>query len=396
MNNYAIISEFNPFHKGHKYLIDKCRQNDATHITAIMSGNYVQRGDIAVIPKHIRTAMALKNGVDLVIELPLPYAVANAQVFARGGVFIAHAMGCVNHLAFGSECGNVDLLKKACNISTSPVFEELFKAEISKGVSYPVALTNTVKNMGSDLHKIISSPNNVLGIEYIKALNELNSDIQPVTFKREGDAHNSTEITSEFASASNIRKLILNNSDFNRYIPENCREIFDTAITSGSITQLNNNMRGLILKLRQMTVDEISDIADINEGLENRLYNAVCTSIDIDEIIEKVKTKRYTHARIRRLIISCLLGITKNYTTKPPEYIRVLGFNKKGTEILNATKRYSSLPVVTKLTNLPQDITSSAKKMIDLEIKSTDIYNTFSEKIKPCGEEYRNGIVIIK
>lgn len=397
MNNYAIISEFNPFHKGHKYLIDKCRQNGATHITAIMSGNYVQRGDVSILPKHIRAKMALKNGVDLVIELPLPYAVANAQVFARGGVFLANGMRCVNSLAFGSECGDANLLKNVCNITSTPVFEELFKAEISKGVSYPVALTNAIKNTGNaNLHKIISSPNNVLGIEYIKALNEFNSDIQPITFKREGDAHNSTEITSEFASASNIRKLILNNTDFDKYIPKNCIEIFNTAIENGEITQLDNNMRGLILELRQLTVNEISKTTDINEGLENRLYNAVRTSVDINEIIEKIKTKRYTHARIRRLIISCLLGITKDYTANLPEYIRILGFNKSGTEILNAMKRNSSLPIVTKLTNLPQSITTSAQKMIDLEIKSTDIYNTFSKKIKPCGEEYRNGIVIVK
>ena len=188
MNNYAIISEFNPFHKGHKFLVDSCRENGATHITAIMSGNFVQRGDISIISKRLRTEMALKNGVDLVVELPLPYAVANAQVFARGGVSIASGMGCVDKLAFASECGNVDLLKQIAEITVSEKFNEIFKDEISKGISYPNALTKAIESTCVDLKDIISSPNNVLGIEYIKALNEINSDIKPFTIKRKGDS----------------------------------------------------------------------------------------------------------------------------------------------------------------------------------------------------------------
>lgn len=396
MNNYAIISEFNPFHKGHKFLVDSCRKNGATYITAIMSGNFVQRGDVAIISKKLRTEMALKNGVDLVVELPLPYAVANAQVFARGGVSIANGMGCVNKLAFASECGDVNLLKRTADISISEKFNEIFKNEISKGISYPTALSKTIENTCSELGNIISSPNNVLGIEYIKALNEINSDIEPFTIKRKGDSHNSTKISSELASASNIRKLLVTNSDTSKFIPENCKEILNRAIENGELATLEENMRGVMLKLRSMSISDISEIADVSEGLENRLYNSIKNSSSIDEIIENTKSKRYTYARIRRLITSCLLDITRDLAKEKPSYIRVLGFNKNGAEILSSMKRSATVPIVTKLTSLPENISDKAKKALELEARATDVYYTFTKRIKPCGMEYRNGIVVLK
>lgn len=396
MNNYAIISEFNPFHKGHKFLIDSCVENGASHITAIMSGNYVQRGDIAILSKKSRTEMALKNGADLVIELPLPYAVANAQVFARGGVGIADKMGCVSNLAFASECGNTEVLIKTADLTTSEKFNKLFKAEIAKGISYPNALNKTVESTDIEVSNIISSPNNVLGIEYIKALKEINSNIKPFTIKRKGDNHNSMEISSEFASASNIRKLLSKHSDVSDYIPENCNEILQKAIKNGELAQLEKNMRGIMLKLRSMSISDIAEIADVSEGLENRLYNAIRNSNDIGKIIENTKSKRYTYARIRRLIISCLLDITSDFSKEAPQYIRVLGFRKKGAEILNTMKSTASLPVVTKLTKLPENISDQAKKALALEARATDIYYTFTKNTKPCGMEYKNGIVIVK
>ncbi|MEE0265687.1 MAG: nucleotidyltransferase [Acutalibacteraceae bacterium] len=396
MNNYAIISEFNPFHKGHKFLIDSCKANGTTHITAIMSGNFVQRGDVAVISKKHRTEMALRNGVDLVIELPLPYAVSNAQTFARGGISVADSMGCVNCLAFASECGNIEALEKIAKVTASSEFEDFFKNEISKGVSYPTALSNAVGNIEVDLRDIISSPNNVLGIEYIKALKEINSDITPFTIIRKGDSHNSTEIFSEFASASNIRRLLAAKEDVTNYIPENCVDILAGAIKNGELATLKNNSAGVILKLRDISDTDISKIADVSEGLENRLYNAIRTGCSIEEIIEKTKSRRYTYARIRRLIISCLLGITKDYTSQKPDYIRVLGFTKKGAEILNTMKKTSCVPIVTKLTNLPEDISQHAKKLLELEVRSTDLYYTFTENLKVCGIEYKDGLVIIK
>ena len=190
--------------------------------------------------------------------------------------------------------------------------------------------------------------------------------------------------------------MLTENKNVDRYIPESCCEILEKAITNGELATLEENMRGVMLKLRNMSISDISSIADVSEGLENRLFNAIQKSCSIDEIIENTKSKRYTYARIRRLIISCLLGITSDYTKNTPSYIRVLGFNKKGAKILGCMKNSATLPVVTKLTNLPENISDNARKALELETKSTDIYNTFTKAIKPCGMEYKNGVVVLK
>ena len=402
MKNYAIISEFNPFHKGHQYLTEQCRQSGATHITAIMSGNYVQRGDVAILPKHIRTKMALECGVDLVLELPLPYAVSNAQVFARGGVQTAYLSGCVDKLAFGSECGNIKSLEDISRLTTDESFQLAFKKEIAKGVSYPTALTNTASILGNNnLAEIISSPNNVLGIEYVKAINEIKdktSDckITPVTFQRIGDSHNSQAISSTFASASNIRKLIKNGEAFIEYLPNKSYDLLQQAIINNEIACLENNHRGIISILRKMSIDDFKSIADISEGLEHRIYNAVQKATSVEDILEMTCSKRYTYARIRRLLISSILGITYNYPTTPPQYIRILGFNNKGAEILKVMKKTAKVPIITKITNLPQELSEHGKKMLEIEIKSSDIYYTFTNKVQPCGIEYKSGVVVIK
>ena len=396
MKSYGIISEFNPFHNGHQLLVNKCREAGAAYITAVMSGNFVQRGDIAIVSKHIRTKMALQCGVDLVIELPLPYANANARVFARGGVHLVNQTGCIDTLAFGSECGDIAKLKKAASILTSAEFNSRLKLEMAKGISYPAALSRATEALDNTLLETVSTPNNVLAIEYIKAAAEQKADIDFYTVKRQGDSHNSTQITSSLASASNIRQLISNNSEIVKYIPEIACKTLKDAIVLGETAELKNNEKAILTKLRSMSPQQLAQLADITEGLENRLYSAIQTSKSVDEVINSVKTKRYTHSRIRRLIISALLDIDKSYTESLPQYIRVLGFNENGVQLLSKIKKSSRLPIVTKLTNSISSLTSSAQRMLMLEIKSTDIYNTFTEKIKPCGTEYTDGLVIMK
>ena len=395
MKNYAIISEFNPFHNGHAYLVKSCREHGATHITAVMSGNFVQRGEPAIFPKHIRTLTALKNGVDLVIELHLPFAVSNAQQFAENGTAVVNAMNCVDCLAFGSECGDISLLNELSRLIISDNFQTKLREQITTGISYPSALTNTMKIMNPSLSPLMSEPNNILGIEYIKALIHTGSQIKPVTFRRIGDAYNDTYASSEFASAASIRKLIYENKSFTKYIPENCTDIFLSEIQKGNTAFLSDNERGFILKLRQMSSDDIADIADVNEGLENRIKTAVMNSASLEEIIERTKSKRYTYARIKRILLACLLDIKKDYMNKYAPYIRVLGFNSRGAEILSCVKQKKLAPLVTKISRT-ENLSSSEKAFLDLELSSGDIYYTFTRNIKPCGEEYRNGIVVLK
>lgn len=399
MENYAIISEFNPFHKGHKYIINKCRENGASHITVIMSGNFVQRGDVAVFSKYVRTKSALLCGADLVLELPLPYAMSNAQTFARGGVGIANAVGCVSRLAFGSEYGNTEALENIARILTDEQFSGIFKKEISMGISYPKALSNSMSKYCVDTSsintEIISSPNNVLGIEYIKALKEISSNIEPFAIKRNGDEHNSRSITSEFASATNVRELIYRSKSFADYVPKNCIDLYNSEILSGNIARIENNIRGLLFKIRSMSAGDISKIADVSEGLENRIIKASYTAKSFIELADNIKSKRYTHARIRRILLSCLLDIKKEYTMQNVPYIRILGFNSRGKEVLSIMKKSAKLPIITKLSKLPKELNIDGQKLLELEIKSTDIYNLFTDEIKPCKEEYTQGICIL-
>ncbi len=394
MKNYAIISEFNPFHNGHAYLVKSCREHGATHITAVMSGNFVQRGEPAIFPKHIRTLTALKNGVDLVIELHLPFAVSNAQQFAENGTSVADAMNCVDCIAFGSECGDISSLNELSSL-ISENFQKKLKKQISTGISYPSALTNTMKIINPSLVPLMSEPNNILGIEYIKAVYKLGSPIKPVTFKRIGDSYNDTSASSEFASAASIRRLIYENKSFKKYVPENSVDILLSEIEKGNIASLSENERGFILKLRQMSTNDIAAIADVNEGLENRIKTAVMNSTSLEKIIERTKSKRYTYARIRRILLACLLNIKKSYLTEKAPYIRVLGFNSRGAEILSCVKQKSVVPLITKIRKA-ESLSPAEKAFLALEINAGDIYYTFTKNIKPCGEEYRNGIVIIK
>ncbi len=395
MKNYAIISEFNPFHNGHAYLVKSCREHGATHITAVMSGNFVQRGEPAIFPKHIRTLTALKNGVDLVIELHLPFAVSNAQQFAENGTSVADAMNCVDCIAFGSECGDITSLNELSSLIISENFQKKLKEQISTGISYPSALTNTMKIINPSLVPLMSEPNNILGIEYIKAVYKLGSPIKPVTFKRIGDSYNDTSASSEFASAASIRRLIYENKSFKKYVPENSVDILLSEIEKGNIASLSENERGFILKLRQMSANDIAAIADVNEGLENRIKTAVMNSTSLEKIIERTKSKRYTYARIRRILLACLLNIKKSYLTEKAPYIRVLGFNSRGAEILSCVKQKSVVPLITKIRKA-ESLSPAEKAFLALEINAGDIYYTFTKNIKPCGEEYRNGIVIIK
>ncbi len=395
MKNYAIISEFNPFHNGHAYLVKSCREHGATHITAVMSGNFVQRGEPAIFPKHIRTLTALKNGVDLVIELHLPFAVSNAQQFAENGTSVADAMNCVDCIAFGSECGDITSLNELSSLIISENFQKKLKEQISTGISYPSALTNTMKIINPSLVPLMSEPNNILGIEYIKAVYKLGSPIKPVTFKRIGDSYNDTSASSEFASAASIRRLIYENKSFKKYVPENSVDILLSEIEKGNIASLSENERGFILKLRQMSANDIAAIADVNEGLENRIKTAVMNSTSLEKIIERTKSKRYTYARIRRILLACLLNIKKSYLTEKAPYIRVLGFNSRGAEILSCVKQKSVVPLITKIRKA-ESLSPAEKAFLALEINAGDIYYTFTKNIKPCGEEYRNGIVTIK
>ena len=277
--NTGIICEFNPFHSGHKYLIDSIKSDGA--VICVMSGNFVQRGEFAIYDKFKRCGKALENGADIVIELPCVYSLMSAEGFANAGVTLLEKAGIVDEIN--------KLKETAKKIDES---HELIKAEMKKGLSYPVARKNVI---GDDL---LDTPNNILAIEYLR-----HTSLPAKAVRRIGKGHDTND---ELYSASAIRKKL--NQD--------------------EICTIKNCEKAILARLRAMSSEDFAQIEDVNEGLENRIYNAVRQSTSVEDIYKLIKTKRYTLSRIRRIILKAYLGITKEYSFDVP-YIRILGFNSR-------------------------------------------------------------------
>lgn len=395
MKLYAVICEYNPFHNGHKYLIDTARQMGATHVAAIMGGHFLQRGDVAIADKWTRTSCALGAGADIVIELPAVFATASAERFAYGGVAAAQGMGCVDHLIFGSEEGNIQPLGALAEILNSTEFMDMLKEELAKGISYPKAVHQTIeKRYDSRLAHVLESPNNTLAIEYMKALKKQSSAIVPLTVKREGAEHDSRQTSGNIASASYIRQLMLSGDRaYKAYLDEKSVKIMEETIKKKQIGKRSYGERVLLSKLRQMTAHDFKQLPDVSEGLENRIYTAVRQETGIDEIINKIKTKRYTRARIRRILMFALLGITKEMQAEELCYLRVLGFTEEGADVLKQIDKTATLPVITKLAEGMEQLTEKQKSMLMLDIKASNVYGLFTQEVLPCSKDFTNGMV---
>ncbi len=389
----AVVAEYNPFHLGHEYMISSVKNLGFDGVVAVMSGNFVQRGDCAVCDKRARAEMALKNGVDLVVELPVPFATASAERFAYGAAEIIKGMGCVDAIAFGSENGNADLIKKAAEIISSDLSESI-KPYLNAGMTFAAARQKAVESIDSNVSRLLESPNDTLAIEYVAHLSD--SEIKPIAIKRIGAAHDG-ETKDGFASASEIRKMIVSGdrNEFKAYMPESAAEILDGQIGIGlAPADLKNAENSVLSALRQMTADDIAKLPDISEGLENRIASAVRNNISIDGITDEIKTKRYTHARIRRTLLSAYLGITKNDVFGKVPYIRVIGFNEKGKEILSIMKKQAALPIVSRVKEI-NALDKQAKDMFSLESRTTDLYWLMTPTKMPCGKDMTDSVIMI-
>lgn len=387
MNVCGIICEYNPFHNGHKYHIEQTREKfGATHIVGVMSGNFTQRGDVAVIDKYKRAETALKNGVDLVIELPVVYALGSAEQFAQGAVYLLNALSCVDILSFGSECGNIKQLREAAGAVLYAQESEEFASYMKEGLSYPAALQKAIeKYYTDDVIDTLACPNNTLAVEYIKAIDNIASPIKPVTVQRHIAAHDSEIINpqSNVLSASQLRKMIEAGEDISRYAPE-C-DLSETA----SISYIET---AILSKLRAMNKSALEKTPNVLLGLENRIYRAARVAGSLNELYFLVKTKRYTLARIRRIILSAFLGITKNDLQFSNSYVRILGMNGKGKEILAAAK--CNIPVNTSLSQL-EKTGDKAKKQARLEARCDDQYALAFDKKRPCGLDFTAKPIIL-
>ena len=354
----GIIAEYNPFHNGHKYQIQEAKKFSDS-VVVIMSGSFVQRGSIAITDKWTRAKIAAENGADLVLELPVIYSLNTAQRFAKGAVDILDKTNLINYLCFGSESGNVEELTTAAEllINEPAYVSEKIKKFIAEGISYPSARQKAFEGLIDE--EILSSPNNILALEYIKALIEIGSSIEPVTVKRYGTDYHDAFSKNGIASASAIRNMIQNQENINDLTPDDSFEIYDE-------NKLNT---ALIAHLRMMSEYELSCINDVNEGLENRIKKALTQSLTIDELCENIKTKRYPMSRIRRIAFSSLLGITKEIAESNVNYIRVLAMNSTGAGILKEIKNKSTLDIITKTADYQKNDIAFQK-----DILATDIF----------------------
>ncbi len=355
----SVICEFNPFHNGHKYLIDKIKSEHADCVIAIMSGNFVQRGDVAIVDKYKRAETALKNGCDLVVELPTVFALSSAERFAKGGVAIADALNS-DILCFGAENDDINKLKTISHIFYDDNFKEKLKKYLSNGEYYPKAVNKSVADsLGDDYADILNGANNTLAVEYIKALEKTN--ISPVAIKRKGTSHDSFITSENIASATHIRNLIRENEKYDSFVND----------TVEYFTDVKKLETAILYRLKTMSKNEIENLPDVSEGLHNRIFECAKNSNSLEELYECLKTKRYTLARLRRIVMYALLGITKDDMKENALYIRVLGMNHSGAKLLKSSK----LPLVCKF---PQDynaLSEEARRMLDIDLKAGEVFS---------------------
>ena len=345
MVKVGIICEYNPFHNGHKYHIDKIKEMfpDSMIILA-MSSCFTQRGDVSIINKWDKTKIAIDNGVDLVVEIPTKFVVQSADTFAKA-VDILNYLDC-DYLVFGSETNNVDKLIEICNIQNSKEYNKAVKDYIDKGMSYKNALFKALKPYGiNDIE-----PNDTLGVSYIKRIQALKSKIVPVTIQRTNN-YNSNELDSEIISANAIRDNI-NNIDIKKYVPKN------------AIVKYYTPSYFELLKYKIISDDGLEEYNLVDEGIENRLKKCVNECNSIEELIDKVKTKRYTVNKLKRMFVSILLSFKKDENDKDVKYLRILGFNSIGQKYLNNIKKNIQIPIYTKF-----------NKELEFELKVTNIYS---------------------
>lgn len=383
----GIIAEYNPFHKGHELLIRRARENGATHTVVVMSGNYVQRGEPAMFSQSARVKAALECGADLVLQLPVVYAVSGAQKFARAGVRILDALGCVDELVFGSECGDAELISSVAEAVYSEKVQELIGAEMEKGITFAVARENALRSINEEYADIIRTPNNILGVEYAAALKEIGSRMKPVTFRREGAGHGESDETDGIASASHIRNLIAQGREWKKFVPDAAAEIFERELSEQkAIVNYDKFETAVLFKLRTTNTASLGLAPDVSEGIENRILAASEISSSLGELYSNAKTKRYTHARIRRIVLCHMLGITAGDCSMNAPYIRLLGLNPRGAELMKAAKTSAKLPVISKTADISQ-ADEAAKRIFEIECKASDVYSILHEKALPCGSE---------
>lgn len=394
-NVLGIIAEYNPFHNGHLYHLNKIKKDtNSEYSVAVISGNFTQRGSTSLVDKWSKAQMAIENGVDLVIELPVLYSISSAENFADGAIKILDSLKIVDYIGFGSETPDLTVLEHLADILyyEPKEFKALLSIELDKGLSYPKARENALMmylNDQKNVKNIITAPNNILAIEYLKALKRNNSKIHPYAIGRFESDYNSTKLNGNIASSTAIRNIIKNGA-FNflpNLMPQNSLAILVKNLKTGhAIADISVFEKEIIYNFRKMTVNEIRDLPDVSEGLEFAIKEAASSCNSIVEFLNTIKSKRYTSTRLQRIMLYALLGITKKdmeISKKTSPYVRVLGFNEKGKYLLSEiSKANPKLPIIT-----------SVKKFVDSNNKNRNLSlmlskDIFATNVYTIGYEY--------
>lgn len=403
----GIVAEYNPFHNGHLYHLNESKkQAGADYSVCVMSGNFTQRGDTAIIDKWSRTEMALKNGIDLVIELPVVYSISSAENFAYGSMSVLDKLGIVDTVSFGSEVGDLTILDSIAEIlCTEPKeYVSLLNHELSRGISFPKAREKALLMYLNDIRKyanVLSNPNNILGIEYLKALRNLKSNLTPMTIKRKDSDYNSTAIKDGFASSTAIRKIITKPSSLSKVVPEETFSIIDNKIKHGQIVNgLSTFEKEILYKLRIMPVEWIADLPDVSEGLEHAIKNAANSCNNVADLVSLVKSKRYTQTRIQRILLYALLDITKQdmeNSKKGVPYIRVLGMTENGKQLLSSiVTRNKKLNIITSPKKFMDHSNNKiSKSLFAKDMLATNIYTLGYEFESQSNLDYSTPVVTI-
>ncbi len=381
MKKIGIICEYNPFHNGHLYHISKIKEMfDDSLIILVMSGNFTQRGEASIIPKYSKCDIALLSGIDLVIELPFIFATQSADVFAKTSIEILDKLN-VDYVVFGSETNDINKLTMLAKTQiNNKKYDKLVKEYLDKGVNYPTALSKALYQLTD---KKIDKPNDILGVSYIREILKLNSNITPICIKRSND-YNSIELNDNITSASSIRYALSNGDDVKNYVPEYVYGYLKNPIFTKNYFNL--------LKYKIMTENTLEEYQTVDEGIQNRIKKCIIKSKDLDDLILKVKTKRYTYNKLSRMFIHILCNLKKEEVKKYNKisYIRVLGFNIKGRNYLNEIKKDIDIPIITNFSRTNDPI-------LDIEMRSTCVYASIlneKDKINLIESEYKDFPII--
>ncbi|TCS79230.1 nucleotidyltransferase [Tepidibacillus fermentans] len=380
MTILGLIVEYNPFHNGHYYHLQKAKKiTNAELIIAVMSGPFVQRGEPAIFDKWTRTRMALESGIDLVIELPVIYATQSANWFASGAIALLNHLK-VSHLVFGSESNSIERLDQIANLLLNePVsFQNTLKRYLSLGHSYPKAIALTLQEMQNGKEDFVLNPNDILGLQYLLQIKKHHSRMIALTIQRKSTQYHEQIFSNQtFASATAIRKAIQFNDEIERviqYVPKVSQNLFYKSFVQRRFQYWENYYQTLKILILNQSIEQLKQIHGMVEGLESRLKESVNQAFSFEELISIVKTKRYTQAKLQRVFLHLLLNLTEDRVKainveKGPQYIRLLGFNQKGKSYLNQIKDELSIPLISKLSKI-------RSTMLDLDIQASQIYET--------------------